>query len=461
MSFYRFDNLKRKFMNLFYIFKYFCSKLLIILNNMKKKNRLVLVVAALFQLVSLSVFSQGDTIRLGRSTGLQVSGFARIDYVYDSRQTSEAVEGLFTFFPLNKQLDANGKDMNAAPVTNFVSIASRLCTRFFGPDVLGAKSSAYIEFDFTGTSNTNGVRMRQAYTNLAWKETNLLLGRTWHPFAMGCVPNVVALNTGAPFWSFNRSDQIRFDYKPGNLLLSLFGVFQSDYASLGPVPGTASTSVKSTSYMRNALWPEFAIHLAYKSPSLQFGTIGTVKAIKPRMYTMTDYANPAGLKYKTDEKLTSFAAQAYIQYQNADWILKAQASYTQNTTESLMMGGYAVSAIDFVTGHEQYTPTQHLNYWINVDYGKKWQVGLFAGYLNSLGTLKNVAGPMYARGGDIKYMYRLSPHLFYTVNNWQFGAEIEYTAAAYGEIQNNQKAKIINTSEVANNRANLLVYFFF
>ena len=423
--------------------------------------RVIFFVCIVFQTVSLSLFSQSDTIRLGRSAGLQISGFARIDYIYDSRQTSEAVEGLFTFFPLNKQLDANGKDINAVPVTNFVSIASRLCTRFYGPNVFNAKSTGYIEFDFTGTSNTNGVRMRQAYTNLAWAKTNLLLGRTWHPLAMGTVPNVVALNTGAPFWAFNRSDQIRFDIKPANALISLFAVFQSDYASLGPVPGTASTSVKSTTYMRDALWPEFAAHLAYKTPALQFGAIGTVKSIKPRKYTMPDYANPSGLKYKTDEKLTSYAAQAYIQYQQANWILKAQATYTQNTTESLMIGGYAVSAINPETGHEQYTPTQYMNYWINADYGKKWQIGLFAGYLNSLGTRENVVGAWYARGSDIKYMYRLSPHLFYTMHNWQFAAELEYTAAAFGEIQNSQKAKIVNTSEVANSRVNLLVYFYF
>ena len=405
--------------------------------------------------------SQEDTIRLGRSFGLQISGFARIDYIYDTRQTAEAVEGLFTFYPTNKQLDANGKDLNATPITNLSSIASRLSTRFYAPDVFNAKSSAYIEFDFTGTSNTNGVRMRQAYVNLAWPKNNLLIGRTWHPMAVGVVPNVVALNTGAPFWAFNRSDQIRFDYKPGNWLLSVFGVYQSDYASLGPSPGTASTSVKSPTYLRNAVLPEFAVHLAYKTPSFQMGAVGSVKSIKPRLYTMPDYSGSTGLRYKTDEKITTYAAQVYAQYQVADFVLKAQASYTQNATESLMLGGYAVSAIDLATGHEKYTPTQHMNYWVNIDYGKKWQLGLFVGYLNSLGTLDNLAGAWYARAADIKYMYRISPHIFYNVNNWQFATEFEYTVAAFGEIQNDQKGKIVNSSEVANFRTNLMVCFYF
>jgi len=423
--------------------------------------RCIFLILTLFLNFFSTAFSQSDTIKLGRSTGLQVSGFARIDYIYDTRQTSEAVEGLFTFFPLNKQLDAKGKDINAAPVSNFVSIASRLCTRFYGPDVLNAKSTAYVEFDFTGTSNTNGVRLRQAYTNLAWKKSNLLLGRIWHPLAMGCVPNVVALNTGAPFWAFNRSDQIRFDYKPQNALISLFAVFQSDYCSLGPTPGTAATSLKSPNYLRNAVWPEFAVHIAYKSQLFDMGVIGTIKTIKPRLFTSSDYSNPTVPKYKTDEKLTTPALQAYAHYRKNAWILKAQATYTQNTTESLMIGGYAVSSIEQGSGHEKYTPTQYMNYWVNIDYGKKWQLGLFAAYLNSLGTLDNVVGAWFARAPDIKYMYRLSPHVFYNKNNWQFGAEFEYTTAAFGQIQNDQKAKIVNTNEVANLRLNMLVCFYF
>jgi len=423
--------------------------------------RVIFLIITALQLFGLSLFSQNDTIRLGRSLGLQLSGFARVDYVYDTRQTSEAVEGLFSFYPLDKLLDANGKDINAAPKANFVAVTSRLSTRFYGPDVLGAQSTAYIEFDFTGTSNTNGVRLRQAYTNLAWTKSNLLLGRIWHPLAIGCVPNIVSLNTGAPFWAFNRSDQIRFDYKPENWLLSLFAVYQSDYASLGPVPNTASTSVKSPTYLRDAVWPEFAAHIACKTPTLQLGVIGAVKTLKPRLYTMRDYTNPDGAKFKTNEKLTTYAAQAYMQYQTAGWVLKAQVNYTQNTTESLMLGGYAVSAVDAETGHEKYTPTQHINYWINVDYGKKWQVGFFAGYLKNLGTLDNVAGAWYARAHDIKYMYRISPHIFYNLHNCQIAAEVEYTAAAYGEVRNSQKAKIVNTSEVANLRTSMLVCFYF
>ena len=428
---------------------------------MKNGFRVILLTSIIFQIFMVSVFSQNDTIRLGRSSGLQLSGFARVDYFYDTRQTEEGAEGVFTFYPLNKLPDGFGRDINATPKANLIAITSRFQTLFHAPDIFNAKSTAYIEFDFTGTSNTNGVRMRQAYTNFAWTKVNLLIGRAWHPLSVSCAPFVVGPNKGAPFSFFNRSEQIRIDYTTGNWLLAAAALYQSNFASFGPAPGTLSTSVTSSTYLRDAALPEGVIQIAYKTPTLRLGVLGSVKSLKPRHYTMSDYTDPNGQKYKTGEKLTTYAAQAYAQYQVTDWAFKAQAAYTQNTTESLMLGGYAVSAIDPATGHEKYTSTQYLNYWINVDYGKKWQAGFFAGYLNSLGTLENVTGAWFARAHNIKYMYRFSPHVFYNVNNWQFATEFECTVAAYGEVQNNRKAKIVNESTVANYRTNLMICFFF
>ncbi len=419
---------------------------------MKRVMRYFLSIFIVCQLFATTAFSRNDTIQLGRSFGLQISGSARIDYIYDTRQNAEALEGLFTFYPLNKLPDAEGNDINAAPKANFLSIASRFGTRFFAPDILGARTSAYVEFDFTGTSNTNGVRLRQAYVDFSWSKSKLLLGRTWHPLAASCTPNVVALNTGAPFWAFNRSDQVRFDYYSGQWMLSAVALYQSDYASLGPLG-------KSSMYMRDAVWPEFAANIAYKTSSFQLGVVGCVKTLKPRLYTVSP--TDADIRYKTDETLTTFAAQAYIQYRNSNWMFKAQSTYAQNTTESLMIGGYAVSGIDPSTGHETYTPTQYMNYWVNIDYGKKWQTGIFAGFLQSMGTLDNVVGQWYARAPDIKYMYRISPHVMYNITNWQFGLEFEYAVAAYGEPDKDNKAKIAHTEEVANFRTNLLVCFYF
>jgi hypothetical protein len=271
------------------------------------------------------------------------------------------------------------------------------------------------------------------------------------------IPNVLALNTGAPFWHFNRSDQVRFNYMPGHWTLSAIVDFQSDYASLGPPEGIAGgTAVKSGVYMRNAAIPEFSIDITHKTGVLQTGVVGTVKTLKPRLFTQISPTQT----YKTDETLTTYSAQAYLQYQKAKWLIKSQAMYVQNTTDALMIGGYAVSKFDPATGHETYTPTQYMNYWLGVDYGKTWQVGCFAGYLQSLGTLDNVEGAWYAREKNMKSMYRIAPHLYYNIGNWKLALELEYSASAYGAADDSHHGKILNAKEVSNFRTNLAVHFF-
>ncbi|MDR3094637.1 MAG: hypothetical protein LBU62_08375, partial [Bacteroidales bacterium] len=206
---------------------------------------------------------------------------------------------------------------------------------------------------------------------------------------------------------------------------------------------------------RNATIPEFSIDIAHKTNTLQTGVVGAVKTLKPRLFTQI---SPTQL-YKTSETITTYSAQAYLQYKKTNWLIKSQAMYLQNTADALMIGGYAVSTIDPATGHETYTPTQYMNYWLGVDYGKKWQVGCFFGYLHSLGTLDNVAGEWYAREKNMKYMYRVAPHLFYNIGNWQFMLELEYTTAAYGTTEDNHRGKIVNAKEVSNLRTNLAVMF--
>lgn len=179
------------------------------------------------------------------------------------------------------------------------------------------------------------------------------MGRTWHPMSSSNVPNVNSPNKGAPFYYFNRSDMVKLDYFLGKWLFSGVAIYQGDFASLGPSPGKESFSVKSTSFLRNAYWPELAFYISYRSNYFQIGTLASMKSLKPRLYTMSDYNNPEGQRYYSNEKLTTYVGQTYISCQKMNWLLKMQILYTQNATESLMLGGYAVKTRDQITGHEK------------------------------------------------------------------------------------------------------------
>ena len=53
-------------------------------------------------------------------------GFIRANLFYNSRKSVAPVDGNFYLFPLNEELDADGKDLNEHPNGEFISYTSRL-----------------------------------------------------------------------------------------------------------------------------------------------------------------------------------------------------------------------------------------------------------------------------------------------------------------------------------------------
>ena len=74
------------------------------------------------------------------------------------------------FYPKPVEYDAQGNDINDGWQANMMAITARLGLRITGPNALGAKTSAYIEGDFTGSTNAtiNSLRLRHAYINMVW-----------------------------------------------------------------------------------------------------------------------------------------------------------------------------------------------------------------------------------------------------------------------------------------------------
>lgn len=150
--------------------------------------------------------------------------------------------------------------------------------RIAGPEILKAKTSANIEADFAGDLGVNPamLRVRQANAVFNWSKSSLLVGQTWHPFWSGKVfPTVGGLNTGCPFQPFNRSPQIRFDYKPSaKFVLSAAMVSEFQYKSYGftkidsMYPKAMVYSDKSESYNRNAAIPELIANIELNNSKL-------------------------------------------------------------------------------------------------------------------------------------------------------------------------------------------------
>ncbi|KAF0197130.1 MAG: outer membrane protein [Bacteroidetes bacterium] len=379
---------------------------------------------------------------------LSVSGFVRADAIFDSRQVVEAREGFLLFYPKKPLYDINGEDINARPTFNQYAMTTRLTARATGPDVLGARVMALIESDFTGASNSenNSLRLRHAYISLQWTKTRLLIGQYWHPIDLPeMIPNVLSLNTGAPFHAFSRQPQIRLDRKAGKFNLVLAASSQRDYVNNGP-------KENSSIYIRNSVVPNLHGQVQYKNEKLFAGLAADYKMLTPRISTDSLYV--------ADESLNCLSWSGFINYNTGNFSIKGQYTYGQALNDHLMMGGFGVSFTDSLTNQREYSPLNYHFAWLNaaLTFGK-WQPSMFLGFTKNCGSTEKIKGPVYARDADIDYVYRIAPMITYVNGKFSLIAEVEYTAAAYG--RNDANFRVTGSEETGNIRIGLGVVYGF
>jgi hypothetical protein len=405
---------------------------------------------------SFSLFSQETqpstlpTVTLSDQVTMKIGGFLRSDIYYDTRKNAELLDGLLDLYPLNKLNDGNGDDMNAMSPFRMSAAASRLNTKFTGPDVLGAKTTSLIEFDFTGV-NGIGFRLRHAWLKLNWQNSEVLFGRFWHPmFILDAFPTVVGLSTGAPFNVFNRCEQLRYTYTLNQISIMGAASAQMDY-------GFQPDAAKNPQHIQ--VIPDLTANVQYKSDLIILGASANYKINQPKSFIT---APIGGYKNRTYEQIASKSAQAYAQFKTGKLKIKGSVLYGENMYELLMLGGYTISSIDSTLNREKYSPMKNMNYWCNIIYGDKIQGGLFFGYVKNMGTeAAKVVDFMNARGSDIDNLIRIAPSITYKSGRVLLQFEIEHSIAAYGTPDKNDHGLVKNTSDVSNTRAQLSASFLF
>ncbi|MBP1663691.1 MAG: outer membrane protein [Bacteroidetes bacterium] len=369
----------------------------------------------------------------------ELYGFIRNDFYYNSRQNVEVIDGFFHIFPKLAINDVYGNDINQVAQSEMISVASRLGLNINGPELFKARSTAKIEMDFCGSGSTYFlIRLRQAYMKLNWKNTELLAGQTWHPLFGNVVPTTLSLNSGSPFQPFNRSPQLRVKQNlTSSLSVSLAGIYQMQYTSYGP-------EGKSNIYMKQAMLPN--IYLGLENSGKHF-------------------TGGIGLDYKTlkinKSMLASKSAMIYGQYANKKLQIKAKSLIGQNLSDFLMPMGYGLS--DYNADNKTYTYTNfnQSSSWINLVYGKTWQVGIFGGYLKNLGTDKNLlptdnndftvySSGYFSGNQHLDQLFRIAPHLSYNIKNIRLGLEYDLTNAGYGKL--NTQGKVTDPYSISNHR---------
>ncbi|MBR5147624.1 MAG: hypothetical protein IKV15_00285 [Bacteroidaceae bacterium] len=387
----------------------------------------------------------------------EIYGFVRNYFTYDSRSCVQSNEGLFNMLPNDVNYGTNGEDLNEIPSVRFLSMTTRFGLNVTGPEIFGAKSSAKFESDFCGASSGTAfnLRIRQAFTKLAWEHSDLLVGQAWHPMSGDLMPEVFSLATGAPFNPFNRSPQVRYNYAPvKGLSFTAAALYQYQYGSVGLDGKTSNT------YSRNALVPEFFVGMTAKGEHLTGGFGVNASTIAPRVV-----AN----NMRVDERLTSYSAMVFGSLKVDYLSVRAKAVYGQNTSHMQQPTGFGIVET-FDNGVNSYESMQLGSAWITMMYGKKLRYGFFAGWLKNFGSAGEKFTSLVVRNNTgMDQAYRFSPIVTYKVQNMQIGLEYEHTAAAYGEyfVHENDYPRqltngtVTNTHWVANNRVCVMVKYDF
>lgn len=390
----------------------------------------IISVFAFFAL-SLSAFAQES------KPSVEVHGFIRNYYAFDSRKMIGLTEDFFTYVPYDVENVVNTSgdiiaDVNEYPNTRFAALTSRLWVEVKGYEVEGWKVGARIEADFyNGLGNdkvtgTASMRMRQAFVTMGKGSWNFKAGQSWHPMAAD-MPDVFSLNTGAPFGPFSRTPLVQADYKLGaGISFTAAALWQMQYASNGP-------DGKSASYIKYGNTPEIYVGANYKVDGLTLRAGVNMLSIKPALKDAQGF--------RTD-RITTFIPFFYAQYAKDLFSVKFKTTFAEAGDHLNLNGGYGVSKV-LEDGNREYTPTRNSSSWLSLVYGKKLQGVLFAGYAKNFGTSEALAvdseGKLvgyYFSGNsfdNLNQMYRVTPAVIYNLGKLAFGLEYEMTSVQYGD----------------------------
>ena len=363
---------------------------------------------------------------------LEWHSFVNPHYYADSRSVVGGREDMMLFYPKPRVLDSLGRDINDGWQADMLAITARLGLRVKGPDMLGARTSAYVEGDFTGATNAtiNNLRLRHAYIDMRWQHHRLLAGQYWYPMVIHeIMPMTNPLNMGAPFHCYARQPQVRYEYNIHGIEAVAVASWQLDNMSQGLLNGTAASS---TLFARHSLVPELNLQVRWTAGAFFFGYAANLKTIQPQVQSVTTTLQPSTAKH------TSFSWSLFGRYNGPGFTVKAQALLNNSLYEGCSLGGYLMLA-------DSTFQDWHFNtVWLDVEKDTgHWRPGLFLGYASNLDYGNTAFVHCFGRGHDLEYLWRIQPRLTYsTLNGLSFTAEAEYTRAGYAEAVGNLRLSL-------------------
>ena len=305
--------------------------------------------------MGFTYFSYGQSTETEPNFGVKWSGFVKSDFMYDTRQIVNAREGHFAILPSVENI-VDEKDLNDQANFNILSIQTRLKASISGPNFFGMKTSGAIEAAFFGNSDASigELRLRHAFVKLSNDKVEILMGQYWHPmFVTAVFPETYSFNTGVPFQPFSRNPQLRITTK-GNIRFMGVLFTERDFQTRG-----ASVS--------NSGIPQLHAQLQFGSASKTLSGFGVnLKSARPAL---------------GEDNLTSTAFIGYFRTKLAKATWKVEATYGQNMTDLLQIGGFGQNSNGDFVNNDTFSMWSELNGY----FSETMEWGLFGGYSKNEG----------------------------------------------------------------------------
>lgn len=425
-------------------------------------------------------------------------GFIRNYFAYDNRESIAGTGDLYYWLPKDRNV-VNGVDLNAQNSFRFLSLTTRAGVDVFGYRVNNVEFGGKIEADFyaglSGSTGTAQFRLRQAFATVKFVElgkgkegyVGLKIGQAWHPIAAD-LPDIFSLESGAPFNAFNRSPQVTVDFGFNrNWWITFSAIWQMQYYSGGPVwtesrdkEGNLSYSWKngsSADFIKYSCIPEFYLGLNYSNGGFLGRIGGEVLSIKPRHVYYADSKSNAAAGLAKD-RMTTLSAFMYLQYTKDAFKIKAKTIFSNAGEHLNLMSGYAVTDNSDIACWD-YTPIKCSSTWVTLSYGKKVNGALLFGYIQNLGTSRDILAKADGTGdasavffqkngySNIRRMIRVQPEITYTVGKFVLGLEymptfVQYAAGVDGKTVYSLNALALTDPHwIINHRVQAMVKFNF
>lgn len=373
-----------------------------------------------------------EVLRAQSSFSLDWHGFVNPHYYADSRSVVGGREDMMLFFPKPIVKDSLGNDLNDGWQADMLAITARLGLTIKGPDIWGAKTKAYIEGDFTGSTNAtiNDLRLRHAYIDLNWEHHRLLAGQYWYAMVIHeIMPMTNPLNMGSPFHCYARQPQVRYEYHLDAFEAVAVAQWQLDNMSQGLLNGVPTSS---TLFARHSMIPELNFQLRYNTGNLFFGAAVNVKTIQPMIQTVASAVQPSQKKH------SSLTYSVFGKVNLGEVTLKAQTLLNNSLYEGCSLGGYLMLA-------DGSFEDWHFNtVWLDIERNSgHWRPGIFLGFAKNLDYGNTNFVHCFGRGHDMEYLWRIQPRLTYTtLKGLSFTGEAEYTRAGYADPVGNLRLSL-------------------